>query len=220
MARIAGPPAGFAAAAEQIRGARLRSELVVQEIPAPERIAPESIALAAGVTRGPRRADQAEGSVDSAFGAGRLVLLHDPDSAQEWGSPFRVVCFAQAPLEVEIGVDPFISDVAWSWLVDALDARGAEYTYLSGTATKTLSSGFGTLATQGDAAQIELRASWTPLGTDFAAHAEAWSELLCLLSGLPHQAPGHDDDSSPRTAGSSETKPHGPARIDRVVEGS
>ncbi|MBK0421291.1 DUF3000 domain-containing protein [Leucobacter sp. CSA2] len=187
MARIAGRPAEFSAAADQIREARLRSELVVQEIPAPERIAPDSIALAAGVMRGPRRAEVVEGSVDSADGAGRFVLMHDPDSAQEWGSPFRVVCFAQAPLEVEIGVDPFISDVAWSWLVDALEARGAEYTYLSGTATKTLSSGFGTLEAQGDAAQIELRASWTPLGSDFAAHAEAWSELLCLLSGLPHQ---------------------------------
>ena len=200
MARIAGRPAEFSAAAEQIRGARLRRELVVQEIPAPERIAPESIALAAGVTRGPRRDEQAEGSVDSAHGAGRLVLMHDPDSAQEWGSPFRIVCFAQAPLEVEIGVDPFISDVAWSWLVDALEARGAQYTYLSGTATKTLSSGFGTLEAQGDAAQIELRASWTPLGSDFAAHAEAWSELLCLLSGLPHLAPGTEDHAAPRAA--------------------
>jgi hypothetical protein len=114
--------------------------------------------------------------------------MHDPESAEEWGAPFRIVCFAQAPLEVEIGVDPFISDVAWSWLVDALDSRGAEYTYLSGTATKTLSSGFGTLEAQGDAAQIELRASWTPLGADFGAHAEAWSELLCLLAGLPHGA--------------------------------
>ena len=57
----------------------------------------------------------------------------------------------------------------------------------SGTATKTLSTGFGTLEEQGDAAQIEIRASWTPLGDGFATHAEAWSELLCLLAGLPHQ---------------------------------
>ncbi|WP_053383999.1 DUF3000 domain-containing protein [Leucobacter celer] len=187
MARIGQESVEFSVAAEQIRRAHLRDELVVQEIPAPERIAPQSIALAAGVARGPRRGLTPEGSIDSHHGAGRFVLMRDPDSADEWGSPYRVVCFAQAPLEVEIGVDPFISDVAWSWLVDALDARGAEHTYLSGTATKTLSSGFGTLEAQGDAAQIELRASWTPLGTGFAAHAEAWSELLCLLAGLPHR---------------------------------
>lgn len=186
MARIGEDPVEFNAAADQIRGARLRPELISQEIPAPERIAPRSIALAAGVARGPRRGLTPEGSIDSPHGAGRLVLMHDPASADEWGSPFRVVCYAQAPLEVEIGVDPFISDVAWSWLVDALDARGAAHTYLSGTATKTLSTGFGTLEDQGDAAQIELRASWTPLGTNFAAHAEAWSELVCLLAGLPH----------------------------------
>ncbi|QYM76165.1 DUF3000 domain-containing protein [Leucobacter luti] len=187
MAMIGGTSIEFSVAAEQIRNARLRSELVSQEIPAPERIAPDSVALAAGVSRGPKRGDDAETALDSAYGAGRLLLLHDPDSVEEWGGPFRVVCFAHAPLEMEIGVDPFISDVAWSWLVDALDTRAAQYTYLSGTATKTISSGFGTLESRGDAAQIELRASWTPLGADFSAHAEAWSELLCLLAGLPHE---------------------------------
>lgn len=187
MAMIGGTSIEFSVAAEQIRNARLRSELVSQEIPAPERIAPDSIALAAGVARGPKRGDDAEIALDSAYGAGRLLLLHDPDSIEEWGGPFRVVCFAHAPLEMEIGVDPFISDVAWSWLVDALESRAASYTYLSGTATKTLSSGFGTLESRGDAAQIELRASWSPLGDDFTAHAEAWSELLCLLAGLPHE---------------------------------
>lgn len=186
MARIAGESPDFEAAAEQLRSAGFRRELQVREIPAPERIAPHSVAFAAGVIRGTASASVDEPG-DSPFGAGRLVLMHDPASADEWGGDFRIVCFAQAPLEMEIGVDPFIADVAWSWLVDALETRGAEYTYASGTATKTLSTGFGTLEAQGDAAQIEIRASWTPLGTDFGAHAEAWSELLCLLAGLPHE---------------------------------
>ncbi|MBN9611974.1 MAG: DUF3000 domain-containing protein [Actinobacteria bacterium] len=189
MAHQANDEAVFEAAAARLRQARLRSELQVREIPAPERIAPRSIALAAGVTHGSVHPSEAEG--DSPYGAGRLILMHDPASADDWGGPFRIVCFAQAPLEMEIGVDPFIADVAWSWLIDALDSRGAEYTYASGTATKTLSTGFGTLESQGDAAQIEIRASWTPLlsgsqGGDFGAHAEAWGELLCLLAGLPH----------------------------------
>lgn len=186
IATIAGQPFKFADAADQMRAARLRGELQVREIAAPERIAPHAFALAAGITRGSEY-QITEDAIDSAYGAGRLILMHDPDSAEEWGGPFRIVCFAQAPLEIEIGVDPFISDVAWSWLVDALDSRGATHTYLSGTATKTLSSGFGSLESQGDSAQIELRASWTPIGTNFETHAEAWSELLCLLAGLPHQ---------------------------------
>ena len=185
MARIAGEPAVFAAAAAQVRAARFRRELATREIAPPEHVAPHSVAIAASITRGVRSAQTAS-ALESPYGSGRFVLLHDPESREEWGADFRVVCFAQAPLEQDIGVDPFISDVAWSWLVEALDAHRAEYRYLSGTATKTLSSGFGSLAQQGDAAQIELRASWTPLGTDFAAHVEAWSELLCLLGGLPH----------------------------------
>lgn len=186
MARIANDAADFDAAVQQLRGARFRREVQVREIPAPERIAARSLALSANVEGGVSGLD-ADDAADSPFGAGRLVLMHDPGFAADWGGPFRVVCFAQAPLEVEIGVDPFIADVAWSWLVDALQARDARYAFASGTATKTLSSGFGALEDQADTAQIEMRASWTPLGTEFGAHAEAWGELLCLLAGLPHQ---------------------------------
>lgn len=59
------------------------------------------------------------------------------------------------PLEADIGVDPLLADVAWSWLIDALDSRHAAYHSASGTATKTLSKGFGSLAEEGDGAQIE-----------------------------------------------------------------
>jgi hypothetical protein len=33
-------------------------------------------------------------------------------------------------------------------------------------------------------AQIEIRASWTPVG-ELTAHIEAWGELLCTAAGLP-----------------------------------
>lgn len=90
-----------------------------------------------------------------------------------------------------MGLDPFLADVAWSWLVDALEARGAIYSAESGTATRILSTGFGELASQGDGAQIELRASWTPRGAhDIAAHVEGWGELLCMLAGLPPAVEG------------------------------
>jgi hypothetical protein len=132
---------------------------------------------------------------DSDLGTGRFILLYDPSAPEAWGGVFRVVCFAQAPLETDIGLDPFLAEVAWSWLVDALDARGARYTAASGTATKILSTGFGGLASQGDGAQIEVRASWTPLGSgldahDITAHVEGWGELLCMLAGLPPAVEG------------------------------
>jgi hypothetical protein len=150
----------------------------VVEIPAPGGLAPHAIALAADVR-------PTVHGIDSVLGTGRFVLLYDPEEPEAWGGPFRVVAYAQAPLEAEIGIDPFVAEVAWSWLVDALDARGAEYTAPSGTATKVLSQGFGELAGQGDAAQLELRASWSPLGPDVGQQVEAWCDLLCMLAGLP-----------------------------------
>lgn len=155
-----------------------RPELVVAEIPPPGTLAPWSFALAADVT-------PARHSMDSDLGTGRFVLMYDPDAPAAWNGSFRVICYARAPLESEMGVDPFLADVAWSWLIDALRTRGAAYTSASGTATKILSTGFGELESQGDGAQIELRASWTPEGDDLAAHVEGWSELLCMLAGLP-----------------------------------
>ncbi|PPL18880.1 MULTISPECIES: DUF3000 domain-containing protein [Microterricola] len=171
-------PPEFQAAIDAARRAATRPELIVTEIPAPGSLAPHALALAADVS--PSR----HGS-DSDFGTGRFILLYDPSEPEEWGGRFRVVCFAQAPLETEIGLDPFLADVAWSWLVDALDARGAEYSAASGTATKILSTGFGELSAQGDGAQIELRASWTPRDHNVAPHVEGWGELLCMLAGLP-----------------------------------
>ncbi|MBT2516024.1 DUF3000 domain-containing protein [Streptomyces sp. ISL-90] len=177
------PPPEVAAALDSLRAASLRPELVVTEIPAPGSLAPYAVALSADVMPS-RHGD------DSELGTGRFVLLYDPSEPEAWGGRFRVVCFAQAPLETDIGLDPFLADVAWSWLVDALDARGARYIAASGTATKILSTGFGELARQGDGAQIELRASWTPLDSSAGAHVEGWSELLCMLAGLPPRSEG------------------------------
>jgi hypothetical protein len=171
-------PVAFTAAVEAARSAVMRPELVVTEIPAPGTLAPWSFALAADVT-------PATHGNDSELGTGRFVLLYDPAAPDAWNGQFRVICYAQAPLETEMGVDPFIADVAWSWLTDALDARHARYTSASGTATRILSTGFGELEAQGQGSQIELRASWTPADHDVASHVEGWGELLCMLAGLP-----------------------------------
>ena len=176
-------PPEFEAALEALRAASPRAELRITEIPAPGSLAPFAVALSADVAPG-RHGD------DSELGTGRFVLLYDPDEPEAWGGRFRVVCFAQAPLETDIGLDPFLADVAWSWLVDALDARGARYIAASGTATKILSTGFGELARQGDGAQIEVRASWTPLDAAVGPHVEGWGELLCMLAGLPPRSEG------------------------------
>ena len=160
-----------------IREATFRDDLTVREIPAPAGLAPHALALAADVR------PEASGN-DSAYGTGRFILLHDPDEPAQWNGTWRIVCFAQAPLEPEIGMDALLADVTWSWLTDALQAHAATYPSPSGTATKTLSKGFGSLADEGDGAQIELGASWTPTA-NLTAHVEAWAELVCMLAGLP-----------------------------------
>ena len=172
------PDAGtiFDAAVAELRDIAFRADITIREIPTPQGLAPHALALAADV----RPDDDGE----SAYGTGRFVLLHDPEEPGAWGGAWRIVLFAQAPLETEIGTDPLLADVTWSWLVDALDSREAIYHSASGTSTKTLSKGFGTLAAEGDGAQIELRASWSPEGS-LTSHMDAWGELVCMLAGLP-----------------------------------
>lgn len=171
----------FDDAVSRLRETAFRSDVVVRQIPSPAGLAPFAVALAADV--------RPDDHGDSMYGTGRFVLLHDPDEPSAWDGPWRIVAFAQAPLETEIGTDPLLADVTWSWLVDALESRDAIYHSASGTSTKLLSKGFGGLSGEGDGAQIELRASWTPEG-DVRPHVEAWVELVGMLAGLP---PGSED---------------------------
>lgn len=176
-------PDAFARLRAFVSGDSGRAETTVTEIPSPTRIAPFSIALAADVS------GTAHG-VESDLGTGRFIALYDPEEPEGWGGAFRVVSFAQAPLEPEIGVDEFVADVTWSWLVDALESHGATYDHASGTATKIISRGYGDLAAQGDGAQLELRASWTPRGDDLTAHVRAWQDIVAMLAGLPPASDG------------------------------
>lgn len=174
-------PEAFKLALESIKSVSFREELTVRQIDSPSGVAPYSYALAADVLI-------AEHEHESQHGTGRFILLYDPEEPESWGGPFRVVAFAQAPLEAEIGLDPFLANVAWSWLTDALAIREADYFNASGTATRILSTGFGELADSGEGAQIELRASWSPASPQMGDQAEAWGELLCMLAGLPPTA--------------------------------
>ncbi len=165
-------PPEFADAVAQMRAARLRPEVLCEEMPAPQRIAPFASALSADVT------------VDGDdTGTGRLVLLHDPAGNDTWGGTFRCVAYARAEIPSDLAADPFLAEVAWTWLVEALTSHGAEYSLPSGTVTKVTSDSFGGMAEEGGSAQLEIRASWTPEG-DVGPHVEAWGELLCTAVGL------------------------------------
>ncbi|MEZ0166709.1 DUF3000 domain-containing protein [Kineococcus sp. LSe6-4] len=170
-----GVPAAFEAAVAAVREVRLRPELVLTEVPAPARIAPHSWAVAGDVVL-----DGEE------LATGRFILLHDPAAPEEWAGPFRVVTYARADLEAELGADPLLGQVGWSWLEDGLAGAGAEATAVGGTVTRVLSEGYGALADRPASVDVELRASWTPLDPGgLPAHLRAWGELVCTVAGLP-----------------------------------
>lgn len=171
--RVDSPPV-FARAVESLRLTRPRAEVQLSEIPPPQRLAPYSFALSAEVNRG-----------GPEVASGRLVLLHDPAGQETWDGTLRIVTYVTAELDPEMAGDPLLAAVGWSWLMDALATSGARHTAAGGTVTETRSVRFGDLAGPADTADVELRASWTPVDTDLTAHLLAWCDLLCSTAGLP-----------------------------------
>lgn len=169
------PPETFSRALQSLRSARLRPEVSCDEAPAPQRLAPFSVALTADVTVG-----------DEEVGSGRFVVLHNPDGHEAWDGTFRVVTFARAGLEPEMAADPLVTEVGWSWLLECLGAHDLEPMASSGTVTRVASESFGAMAERPASAEIEIRASWTPTDeTLLGDHLTAWGDLLCTAAGLP-----------------------------------
>ena len=170
-------PPLFDIAVQAILNMSWRPELKVEEIPAPAKIAPFAVAISAEVELN-----------DEELGSGRLVLLHDPAGSPSWDGDFRCVTYARADVDPEMVTDPLLTEVGWSWLIDALERNQAEYSSPSGTVTAVSSRSFGGIADDPPRAEVELRASWTPIVTsaaDMVRNLQAWSELLCLTAGLP-----------------------------------
>jgi hypothetical protein len=115
---------------------------------------------------------------------GRFVLLHDPAAPQAWGGDLRVIALVKAVVEPELAEDPMLAEVVWAWLGESLVGPDAPAHLLGGTVTRVVSESFGTLADRPAAIQVELRASWTPLGP-MDAQLGAWADVLCRLAGLP-----------------------------------
>lgn len=167
-------PEEFRRAVAALRAETPRAEILLQETPAPTRLAPHAMAMTADV-----EVEEEE------IATGRLVLLHDPAGHEAWQGTFRLVTYVRADLEPEIAADPLLPGVGWAWLTEALGAHGAAFAAESGTVTRVISESFGAMAAQAGSAQIEIRASWTPQDEELGAHLLAWCELLCTTAGLP-----------------------------------
>ncbi|HVM26880.1 MAG TPA: DUF3000 domain-containing protein [Mycobacteriales bacterium] len=175
-------PESFRDAAVGVRAAistHGRTGVTLHEVPAPRRLAPHALAVAAEVER-----DGEE------VASGRFVVLHDPAGQEGWRGDTRVISFVSAEVEAEMAADPALAEVGWSWLSDALRDRGAAHTAAGGTVTRTVSVRFGQIAEADEASEVEVRASWTPVadetgGVDLARHLLAFCDLLGATAGLP-----------------------------------
>ncbi|GAA4728392.1 DUF3000 domain-containing protein [Phytohabitans rumicis] len=174
MASPTGYPETFTRAVAGLKAVTPRAEILLEEVAAPQRLAPYAYALSGLVMK-----DGDE------VATGRLILLHDPAGHEAWDGTLRLVTYVTAELETDLAADPLLPAVGWTWLTDALEAEDATYTAVGGTITQTTSTRFGDLAGPPAAADIEIRASWTPVGDDLGAHLLAWCALLASTAGLP-----------------------------------
>jgi hypothetical protein len=163
--------------------AEVRDDLDFEDWPAPKRLAPHAVALAATAYR-----DGVE------VGTAKLMLLHDPAGQEGWTGAFRLVIQVNADVEEEMAADPLLGEVGWSWLTDALDLHAPGYRAPSGTVTRVITEGYGSKEEDPPSTALELRASWCPaddeLGDEISGAVLAWSDVLAAAAGLPAQPPG------------------------------
>ena len=174
MASPAPWPEAFTRAVAGLRSATARPEILLEEIAAPQRLAPFAFALSATVLR-----------AGDEVASGRLILLHDPAGHEAWHGNLRLVTLVTAELEADLAGDPLLPAVAWTWLTDALESQSAALTAIGGTITQTTSTRFGELAGPAPTADLEVRASWTPTSHDLAPHLAGWCAMLSSTAGLP-----------------------------------
>ena len=161
-------------ALDSLQSPFLRPEFTLEEVPAPQRLAPSSIALAV----------EAVDTDDEELAVGRFIVLHDPEGQDTWDGTFRVVSFVRAPIESDVVTDDLFDEVAWSWLTDALTDAGAKFHNVSGTVTRTVSRSFAGLEDRSTETDLEIRASWSPDTEDLSQHIKAWLALVEKSSGL------------------------------------
>ena len=164
------------AAIETARRSReVRPEIALDDVPAPVRLAAHGLAIAGEIL----------GPDDLELAHGRFVLLHEPGGQPEWLGNTRAVVFVKAALEPDLAVDPFLLEVGWDWLNEAVTQRSCDLHALSGTVSRTGSQAFGDLAGRPAEGAIEIRASWTLPPERAAASLLAWCDLLATAGGLP-----------------------------------
>lgn len=159
-----------------------RPEILLEEVPAPQKLAAFSFAFSADVSNG------LLGDAEDEVASGRFVLLHEPGGQDTWEGDFRCVTYIRADVDLMMQEDPLLPEVGWNWFLSSLTQGNCQFLAASGTVTRVASSSFGKLSPRSDEAEMEIRASWTPVlnsGQEIELHIRAWCTLLAELAGLP-----------------------------------
>lgn len=153
---------------------------MVQEIPAPPRLAPFSAAIKVDT-------DTDDEEVPSATST--LVILFDPSQRDTWGGDFRLVGHLRAQIDQEMGDDPMLGEFLWTALLDHLHRESRGFTGALGTVTRELSQTFGGLILHGSTLNVELRCSWSTDDVHLDEHLVAWCKYVLESAGLPSELP-------------------------------
>ena len=159
-----------------------RAEVALIEVPAPQKLATFAFAFSADVSNG------LIGEEENEVANGRFVLLHEPGGQATWDGEFRCVTFVSADVDAVMQEDPLLPEVGWSWFLESLESNECAFNAPSGTVTRVSSASFGKLSPRSDDAEIEIRASWTPIITEpheLMKHIQSWCNLISEVAGLP-----------------------------------
>ena len=173
---------GFEDLVNSLRNFTPRAEIVLEEVPAPQKLATYAFAFSADVSNG------LLGDAEDEVASGRFVLLHEPGGQDTWDGEYRCVTFVRADVDSIMQEDPMLPENGWNWFLEALDTAGCELTAPSGTVTRVASSSFGKLSPRSDEAEIEIRASWTPIissANEIMKHITGWCNLISEIAALP-----------------------------------
>ena len=186
---------GFEDLVNSLRTFTPRAEIVLEEVPAPQKLATYSFAFSADVSNGLLGDDEDE------IASGRFVLLHEPGGQDTWEGEFRCVTFVRADVDPVMQQDPLLPEVGWSWFLEALEGEECPLAAPSGTVTRVSSASFGKLSPRNDESEIEIRASWTPVISEpieIMKHIAGWCRLITDVAGLEPIPDGVSTISSAR----------------------
>ena len=187
--------AAFERLTDQLREFTPRTEVILEEVPAPQKLATYAFAFSADVSNGGVGDDEDE------IASGRFVLLHEPGGQETWEGEFRCVTFVRADVDVVMQADPLLAEVGWSWFLQSLADNECDIAAPSGTVTRVSSASFGKLSPRHDESEIEIRASWTPIVNDpkeIINHIVSWCNLISEVAGLAPVPEGVSAISSSR----------------------